>query len=361
MLSVSVSAPVCVECSLSCDCLKTFAFCKHSSNPRYNRSVRTFNRLPIYLGEDIIDKINKETIVKEINSINRIGCIISGDPSTNQGSVGRVKHGTYNLNYVRDASFREFPEGTGPAVIRDLYTSDYLCGFKVSSNDIGYLIKPWQKGVNCSMWCLREYREKQARIKNIRKWWKKYKHNKIMNKYIKGRGFDRIQKLFKDSICDYYFDRDSRDAIMDSKFGLDDCMERGWNYHNEVNDFDIRSLNRLRLLYFDIKKKKDGNKHQVQEQVYYLHRIGELIKNNFYTTDLQQSREYHYLGTYKSHQKAYQVQHHPKERWFLDLPQNFYKAIKYSGLNGWDIYSEAFNKKWRSYIKNSGEYINPLM
>ena len=68
---------VCVECSLSPlnvnDCMRYLRYCKHSHLPQFNRSKRVLNRLPIYLGEDVCDNINKDIIVKEIE---RLGSLI---------------------------------------------------------------------------------------------------------------------------------------------------------------------------------------------------------------------------------------------------------------------------------------------
>ena len=57
---------VCVECSLRDDCLRCYDFCRHSKSPIFDRSMRLLNRFPIYLGEDICDKINREAVLKDI-------------------------------------------------------------------------------------------------------------------------------------------------------------------------------------------------------------------------------------------------------------------------------------------------------
>ena len=76
-LSLSPSLPpasssICVECSLRDDCLRTFRFCKHSKSPIFNRSMRTLNRFPIYLGEDMCDRINREALLKDILIFDKI-------------------------------------------------------------------------------------------------------------------------------------------------------------------------------------------------------------------------------------------------------------------------------------------------
>lgn len=60
---------LCLECSLRDDCLRSFSVCCHSSSPAFNRSKRTLNNLPIYLGEDLIDKINKEACLSAIKDM----------------------------------------------------------------------------------------------------------------------------------------------------------------------------------------------------------------------------------------------------------------------------------------------------
>ena len=62
---------VCVECSLRDECLRCYAFCKHSKSPIFNRSMRVLNRLPIYLGEDLCDKINRDAVIKDIVGFNK--------------------------------------------------------------------------------------------------------------------------------------------------------------------------------------------------------------------------------------------------------------------------------------------------
>ena len=62
---------VCVECSLRDDCLRCYSVCRHSSSPVFNRDRRTLNRLPIYLGEDVVDIIHKKSVVSAINDM---GC-----------------------------------------------------------------------------------------------------------------------------------------------------------------------------------------------------------------------------------------------------------------------------------------------
>ena len=62
---------VCVECSLRDDCLRCYDFCRHSKSPIFNRSMRLLNRFPIYLGEDICDKINRDAVIKDIVGFNK--------------------------------------------------------------------------------------------------------------------------------------------------------------------------------------------------------------------------------------------------------------------------------------------------
>ena len=333
---------VCVECSLSSDCLCSYRFCKHSQSVRYNRDKRPFNRMPIYLGEDVINTILREAIHKDIRSIKGYSRILGGNPSAVMTSAyepqeiraGKIIGDCFYFRKVKQSEVRANYE---------------RLTWRAESNDISYHYKHWIKKINASPWVYREYEEKRKRIKRIQGFWRKYKHKKMIQK-IRNKEWDPIQQYRKDLFCEHLFVKkwDYDSPTIDSEFNIDSCYDRRIAFKTEVNDFDVNAYKRYRRLYHNIEQK--NNRYKTQEQVYYLHQIARLVKPNQFHTEDPQSKEYHWIGTEDSHKFCYHTQTHKKKS-SIDFYQYIWKVVRYGEVNNWDVYTASFSRKWAKYLK----------
>jgi hypothetical protein len=329
-----VGCVVCVECSLRNDYLCKFAFCKHSNSPVFNRDKRTLNRLPIYLGEEVIDKINKEAVLKDIKGLKVLGT------STGGFKIKRSIISGDNEVHMNDNQMN----------IHNLYDSCKYGAWKEGSNSIDYNFKSWITKINCSYWVRKEYEDKRNRIRKIKNWWKRYKHNKIMvgiNKRLNPEYNTTflMQQINKDFLTKNYIG----DNWLDNGFSKDTINERNGDFVKEISLVRINQYNRFKNLYDNA-----TGKYKEQERMYYLLEASKLKMHNFFNTHNQESRDYHYLGTEKSHRIAFFTDNHSYRKQFLDYKQNIYIVANNQSFSRWDIYSNAFLTKYRKYEKFSG-------
>ena len=306
--------------------------------------------LPFNFGEDIIHKIHHEAVMKQINSIEGVesvgvyySCEVPNELGIAQIPCGLKKYPAGYFMELREVPIRDSNW--------DLYSFKYTeKDFRQEDNSIESHFPDYKTSYTPSLWFYREYKRKQARIHNIKEFGKRYKENRIRRKilnYKEYRDVDkniieckkmlvwRIRKEIKEDFNNYYTFK----YIQSKK----QCIRR--LYRNEVDTARINQLERYKKLITEVPKYK----YQEEEKMYYLIQASFLKYPNTGETELQQSTEYTKLGTLRSHLQSYKNYKFIIQNKFLDALQYIYVVNKYFKLTRWDIYSEAFKKKYRKY------------
>ncbi len=293
---------VCVECSLRDECLRCYAFCKHSKSPIFNRSMRVLNRLPIYLGEDLCDKINRDAVIKDI--------------------VGFNKKELKSVEYTPTYSFcggRYSPENIHNTyfwINKNIYPTGYRWIQKDNSLDA-----MCSYGVHSSRHIESYYKDTKNAKKKFRGWFKTIAHNRIVARfnlnYNKMYGEDNIVKRrflplwdesnywIKQRVRDYNPLRNPKVHIHEQIRGrakyvfngnkVASCRKLEHLYTDEVDETRINRYERYKRLY---KETKDIN-----ESLWYLMQMGMLCYNDKTRYIEKKSKEYHWMGSLVSHTK----------------------------------------------------------
>ena len=296
------SEAVCVECSMRDDCLRCYAFCRHSKNPIFNRDMRVFNRLPIYIGEDLIDKVNREAVLKDILMFDK-------------NKLKSVEYATtYNYNDGRYSSERI--HFTHHWISKKYYPTGYWWIQKDNSLD-EYLNTNWGLHATASRHIENYYRDTKQAKKLFRKWYKSIAHKRIIDKFnmdmdkLYGDGVDRENfPLYKDckywmkqTFTDYNPVRNNHSRLRDVVKGrikyvyngnkVASCRKLQEEYFNEVDETRRNQYERYKRLF---KSTKDLN-----EALWYLMKMGMVCYNYKTSYERQISKDYFWMGSLNSH------------------------------------------------------------
>lgn len=220
------------------------------------------------------------------------------------------------------------------------------------SNDIDHRFKSWCKDYDASAWLHKEYAEKQMRLKRIRGMWANIKEERQLKKirlYLP-HSLDSENVRLKKLCC---FDIKYHEYFDDSTDKFEE-FEEAWD-QRRVNLVDVNRYERYKAL---------GKKSETdEERVYYLHQIAMLRHNNKYSSEGLHSNDrtiqYSFLGTYKNnlcmyhHNRHYISENYRPHRYksdYIDFVQHLYMVDKYGELSKWDIYGNAFLRRWRKYL-----------
>lgn len=361
---------VCVECSLSplnlLDCLRTTQFCKHSSSPIFNRNRRTLNRLPIYVGEDLCDIINREAVLKDLLNQKRR---YSGEIRTkrrlrtNYALVYKIdcerKYGKYSLvnfppndahwkqrrnglidNYCPDTTSAIRPDGI--PYIQEMYEQrkNNRKRFKTLLKTLTYnrVMNQRDIWINKIYPSINEYiptseYAEQSIMRYIRRP-NQAKYNRLFNEITRKRktGYKwrvppQFEHLYPERRINMIRQRISR------------------RYYSEVCPVRINQYERYIRLYADASC--------IYEKTYYLLLMGQLKYNNYHHTELPKSREYSFLGTLKSHSDIHDFHRVFKHHKYFDYHQDLWNIGRYSrGRIKVKIYGDNFKWNWRNLIRN---------
>lgn len=359
--SLSSTTPsICVECSLRDDCLRCYAFCKHSKSPIFNRSMRTFNRLPIYIGEELIDNINRKAIFKDILMFDK----------------NKLKSVEYELKYrYEGGKYSDYRFTTHHWITKRTYPTGY--NWIQKSNDLDAMN---DYGVFASRHIQTYYEDTKNSKKKFQGWFKSIAHKRIMSRFNlnmnKMYGEDTIEMRrnfplmnevnywMKTTIDGYNPLRNSnsnnnfqelikrRGRYICNGIKVPTCKKYNHEYMYEVDRTRIYQFHRYMELF--------KNTNDKMEKYWYLLKIGMLCYNDRTYTDWKASKEYFYLGTYKTHIRylndgRFPLHHlagyNDEDDWndthiwvsdrkqFYDLRQLIYKMTKNQNLfRAYDIY-----------------------
>ena len=374
-LSLSPSLPpasssICVECSLRDDCLRTFRFCKHSKSPIFNRSMRTLNRFPIYLGEDMCDRINREALLKDIlifdkNKLNSIEYEIK---YRYEGG----KYSCYRIMTYHWICKRHYP--TGYCWLQRDNSLDAMNGY----------------GEKASRHIERYYDDTEEAKKKFKNWVQSITHKRIIARFNlnmnKMYGEDTIERRRYFPIWNqvnywakiefdnynplrrkHYLMRElihRRKKYVCNGLKVKKCSKIANDYLYEVDTTRINQLKRYLRLMTSTKDK--------MEKYWYLMKMGMLCYSNKETTNLKQSKDYIYLGTYHSHTRYVNDGRFPNSDndwdsddnhfWssqrqnHYDLRQRIYVVTHYySPLINYDIYCNDDTYNFSQLIKTNIE------
>lgn len=363
------SVAICVECSLSpCnvnDCLRTYAFCKHSNSPQFNRDKRVLNRLPIYFGEDIVDKINREALLKDI---------VLNPPALKSITVldsNAYDNGRYSLELPYQKSNGRESRNFGPAdtsykwvesSVRGNVVPSYIPYKTYHSNMIGYL-----------------YTRKDKAKEKFRNWFNSFRHNRIVKKfnYDMDKMYGATVPPISNSPFPLYDDahywikqiksyhplkrtNTLREEIINrKKNGIYDnvhivfqpkmrsVQEISSDYWSEVDNARFYAYVRYLKLWY--------NSNDKYEKIWYLMKMGMLCYRNLYQTDNEISHGNQFLGTLKSHQLR--VNTHSNTLWhttydYYDLRQMIYKIQYYTSDSQYGDIQKHLSKLREVYLHN---------
>ena len=293
---------VCVECSLRDDCLRCYDFCRHSKSPIFNRSMRLLNRFPIYLGEDICDKINREAVLKDILIFDKKKL-----KSAEYATEYHYKGGRYSAERLHH---------TYHWISRSVYPTGY-CWLQ-RSNDLDDMC---EYGARASRNIESYYDDTHKAKKKFRNWLKSITHIRILSRFNlnmnKMYGEDTIEKRrylplwnevkywTKTSLDGYNPLRNNKPChkilikqrlrYICNGHKVPPCKKYRLEYKFEVDKTRINQLERYIKLY----KSTDDK----MEKYWYMMKMGMLCYSDKTTTDYKQSKDYSYLGTLYSHTK----------------------------------------------------------
>ena len=329
-----VDSGVCVECSLSDDCLRCYAFCKHSKSPIFNRDMRIFNRLPIYIGEDLIDNINRKAIFKDILMFDKNKLKSIEFELLHQYEAGRYFSGWINETYHW--------------INKSVYPTGYRWIQRYNSlSDIND-----DYGVIASQHIQNYYKDTREAKKKFKNWMKSITHNRIVARFnlnmnmiygdedIKIRRFQPLQDTAKywvkqqfqdyhpirtkiDQLTSRYFIKKRRNYSGCKMTKVKSYCNMGMMYYSEVDDARIIQFERFKKLYMETNNK--------DEKIWYLMKMGMLCYKNYCSVLYTESYNYHFLGTLKSHVRRVNISSTLNTGPFhysYDLRQNIYKICQ---------------------------------
>lgn len=359
-------ADVCVECSLSNDILCDYRFCKHSKSPIFNRSMRTLNRLPIYLGEDICDKINREAVLKELPLKALFKDIRVFDKNTLNSpikygragiSVGRYEGGMYSCYSLKTYHW--------------IYKEYYPTGYTWIDHTSNRQINGWSTGVKAGSHIESYYNDTKRAKDLFKRFVKAITHKRILKKFnldmeklygdtnerwLKKPLYDDTHYWFKQALNGYhplksytYGDSSMRASIIHrSKYICNvsiiaSCREMAVEYDARVDRARIKRLKRFKKLFIETEDK--------HEQAWYMMQMGMLCyKEEFHTGDrypypymYDRSKKYDYLGHYRGHISNFHLnsKYNNNQKKFYDLRHYIYRLINTDEIfNDWDIYDD---------------------
>lgn len=346
----SPSSSVCVECSLSDDCLRCYAFCKHSKSPIFNRSMRTLNRLPIYLGEDVCDRINREAVLSEIKMgmtnimyNQRADDIYTYDKS-------RLKSVEYSTTYAFcDGRYSaERLHHTHHWITNRYYPTGYT--WIQRDNDISAIS---QYGEHCSRNVENYYEDTRKAKKKFRQWFKSIAHNRIVARFNLNMNmlygeknayqpiYEEPKYWLKQNLNDYHPIKNpksylqhqikSRARYVYNGNKVSSCRKMEEIYLKEVDETRINQYERYKQLYKSTKDKNEG--------LWYLMKIGMLCYNDKSPYMYQKSRQYSFLGSLHSH-----LRYHNCPCWY------------YEARGGYDFPHLLWKCKDQDFCFNFDEY-----
>ena len=332
----------------------------------------------VYLGEDIIHKINFKAVMEHINDITTIKYYkhniyesrneISYYEENNWGSNSYKVINELTIKLVRIYQSECFW----------FYDSNYLAdNWRQDSNNIIGSFADIRRKIPCAYWILKENRKRKARLKRIREVWERVKKGIIIKRITLNKGFDTTQMIRKKNIIDIYFQEEDifyNTEGLQNGFCQENITERNNTFHSDIQQVKVNQYKRYMRLYTEINKVK--NKCLVEEQLYYMLMSARLIvgrgggwhnhnnKKLCYKYvgnipyNLSEKKLFMFLGTEYRHIRTYFIN---DTRWSNPYSQNsiidFTKDIdRISGdYNKWDLYGEAFQKKLKKYNKFSGD------
>ena len=357
--SFSAGEAVCVECSLRDDCLRCFAFCKHSKSPIFNRSMRTFNRLPIYLGEELIDTINREAVLKDIRLFDKRKLKSAREKYCFTPDY-RYKCGRYNEYDFVEHIYQYIADTTYPTAYKWLQRFNGLEENDVYDED---------ERIFPSSHIRSYYKDTKKAKKLFRGWFKSIAHKRIIARFNlnmnmlyqdedkRGRLgipiWNECKYWMKQSIDNYSPHRQKhsvlreiirkRDGWYSEASPVQKCGKYNVEYLYEADRTRINQLRRYRQLFIDAD-------NQI-EKFWFLMKMGMLCYDDRDTTSLMQSKKYHFLGSFNSHLEYVNdgrfPNHHligyndPEDDWddnhhwkrdrkqYYDLRQKIYKLTNY--------------------------------
>ena len=375
--SLSPRASVCVECSLRDDCLRRYAFCKHSKSPIFNRNMRTLNRLPIYMGEDLCDNINRLCVLKDIIEFDKKELKSCEYVNTNHYKGGRYCperiHHTYHW------------------ISKTTYPTGY--NWIQVDNSLDAMSDYGERGSRCIQ---SYYDDTKKAKKKFRGWFKSITHKRIMSRFNlnmnKMYGEDTIEMRRNFPLWNQvnYWMKQSVNGY--------NPLRNNWNdedvYHNFFKEIKRRvryvcngikvqtvrkynheymyEVDRTRIYQFRRYMELFKNTNDKMEKYWYLLKIGMLCYNDRTLTDWEASKEFFYLGTYKTHIRYlndgrfplhHLIGYNDEEDWdddhiwmsdrkqFYDLRHLIYKMTNNQNLfRAYDIYGTTDTNNFKELI-----------
>lgn len=336
----------CVSCSLANDYLVPINKCRHSSSPIFNRTKRCLWATPI--PEELCDNIYKEAIHKQILN-NDTGFL------TRYESLKMTIDKNYAYQSEKDLQYQQ----------SNLYNANF-CRYK--------------KEYRCRSEAVRvHYRILKRGRKHMRKLLNGITRQRIMTQatfVLKYRDAcptqqgikDKLNKVIKEfrktdgDISDWdeldFTHIEGEDSKTKNNIRNLYTLHLASKYKNEVCPVRINTCKRLRKLY----NEEPDNK----VRMWYLMKLGQLVRSNRFFTEKDSSQKFHYLGTHISHSRDYPMPPHPNTYYgkltkkHLDFPQKIYILLKYDEEIRWrDCYSKSFNSEWSLMLKDDLRQVSP--
>jgi len=373
MVKVCGSGSICVECSLTNDRLMTYAVCKHSKSPIFNRNMRTLNRVPIYLGEDLIDNVNRLVVLKDIVEFDKKklkSVEYATSYSFRGGRYSEEIHTTHNYQYIADTTY---PTGykwiqtdnsidfvfNGPYSFNTIYSSHNIHSYNRDTKNAKKLFRRWFKSIS------------HKRI--IRRF--NYNMNKMYgdNKSIYLPLQDEPKYWIKQQFKDYHPIRNHKPPL------LEDIKDRRPHIFTPCDvsprkKFELEYQYRVdetRINQFERYKKLFISTENINEKLWFLMKMGMLCyRQKYYDSgtypfpkSIRLSKDYYYLGKYIGHIQNYHTperdgynQYNTQFRKCYDLRQEIYYISNTDKIfSAFDIYTSYDNHLIKEFLHTNIE------